>query len=351
MKKATGGDNYTNTDSSTSAIPACLRHEVVDFLMHLQLARGLSSHSVAAYASDLSQFARFVHNTLKIDSWDLMTADAVNAYSQQLSTVMSYASSTAARKVSAIRMFSKHRAGADEPCKDFANLAVRPQSDWLRKSIPKFLSVEDIESLLNIQSGTQPKQLRDRAILEFIYSTGARVSEVCAVTLGNTHLDEGFVKILGKGNAERHALIGGHCSQALRAYLKSGRPDQVTAKTSMHLFISRRGTPLTARYIRKMVNESAVKADIRVAVAADGTKSSEVSPHTLRHSFATHLLQGGADMRVIQEMLGHADISTTEIYAKTNIEMLLDAHALHHPRNKKTKDSELNESGQSLTCL
>ena len=334
-KQSEGGDNYTDRDLAIAAIPECLRPEVVRFLESIELERGLSPHTTAAYASDLSQFAQYARNNLNAVSWDVLTAESVNAYSRHMASTLQYAASTASRKVSAICMFSRYRTLRGEfPEKDFAEMAVHPRLNWMSETLPKTLSVSEIESIINTKGPGKAQSVRDRAILEFLYSTGARVSEVCAVKFGDLDFTEGVVLLRGKGSKERLALLGDPCISALQDYVSAGRPQLVKPRTGQHVFISIRGTPLTSRFIRKMVNEAAVLAKVKVIKSDNGVLSSEVTPHTFRHSCATHLLQGGADMRVIQELLGHADVGTTEIYAKTDPEMLLDAHALCHPRSK-----------------
>lgn len=308
-----------------------MNSETQRFLEHLELERGLSRHSVTNYASDLAQFVRFLKESENCESWDSVERVHLERYIRHMSARCNYAKSTINRKVSAIHSFAKYRIREDENCQDFCELVARPRHSWENSEIPKYLTVREFEDLIAAIPSSTPQNLRDRAMLEVLYSGGLRVSELINLKIGNLNLDEGFMLVSGKGSKERLAVLGSSASEAVKAYLSIGRPELVAAKTDQTLFISRRGRPLTRRWVGKVVDQAAIAAGIRVSVV-EGKETTAVSPHVLRHSYATHMLQGGADLRVIQESLGHSNLSTTEIYAKADSEMVQDVHASCHPR-------------------
>jgi integrase/recombinase XerD len=300
----------------------------------MELERGLSLNSVKAYAGDLSEFANYLKCSRTVASWDYAEQADASDYVQFMSAELGYSQASICRKLAAIRMFSRHRAKVSNGTKtDFAELVSGPNVSWQRQTVPKFISVSEVEAMLGIPLLSTPLGLRDRAVLEILYASGLRVSELSNMKMSDLLLDEAVIRIMGKGNKERLVILGKPAIKALKDYLTSGRPAFVNLKTGPQVFLSYRGKPLRPRSIQMIVKESAIKAGVKTWTDESGHKDTEVTPHTLRHSFATHMLQGGADMRVIQEVLGHADISTTEIYAKTNPEMILEAHALHHPRS------------------
>jgi integrase/recombinase XerD len=319
-------------DSIITLIPDSLSDEIDGFIAWMELERSAAKLSVDAYHQDLVQFAIYLNNSLECPTWQDVTKDGVSAYLQFMSDEMNYTRTTVCRKLAAIRMFSRRRF-IETQQSDFAELVSGPSISW-KNTIPKAISIAQVDALLKIPDVSTPAGLRDRAILEVLYSSGIRVSELCNLDLTSINLDEGCCIIHGKGNKERLALLGSPATKAIRDYLAVGRQSFVKAKTNNALFISKFGTRITPRYVQKFVKTVAIKASILIFSKADGSPDTQVSPHTLRHSFATHMLQGGADMRVIQDLLGHESVETTEIYAKTNPEMILEAHALHHPRGK-----------------
>lgn len=196
-------------------------------------------------------------------------------------------------------------------------LAPRPD-----QTLPETLHLPQILSLLDSIDTSKPLGRRDKAILELFYSSGLRLSELCGLRLETTDLEEGFLRVTGKGNKTRIVRVGGLALEAIRAYLSQERPELVTRKTSSHVFLSVRGGPLSPDRVRQIVKQRARDAGIE----------SNIYPHLLRHSFATHLLEGGADLRIIQELLGHADISTTQIYTHVDRQRLKTVHRQFHPR-------------------
>jgi integrase/recombinase XerD len=204
---------------------------------------------------------------------------------------------------------------------DFTELVSAPK---LSRKLPEVLTHEELKRLLAAPPADTPHGLRDRAMLELFYSSGLRVSELCGILLQAINLDEGYVRVFGKGSKERIAPIGGAAVVAVRDYLAGGRPHFVKAKTGSALFLSQQGRAISRKMVWVMIKQHAARAGIK----------KPIKPHLLRHSFATHLLEGGADLRAIQEMLGHSDISTTQIYTSVQTARLADEHALYHPRSK-----------------
>ena len=209
---------------------------------------------------------------------------------------------------------------------DFTELVVGPK---LQRKLPGTLTLEEIGKILAAPTGEDAFGLRDRGILELFYSSGLRVSELCELTLQQVDLDHGFVRVMGKGSKERVVPLGDQAIRAIQAYLASGRPHFVKTKTGSQFFLSNRGTAISRKTVWLMVKTHTRRAGI--------TKT--VKPHLLRHAFATHLLSGGADLRAIQEMLGHADIGTTQIYTAVESTRLLDHHAKFHPRKLKSTET------------
>jgi integrase/recombinase XerD len=226
-----------------------------------------------------------------------------------------------ARKLTALRMFARHLVREKNRDDDFTALLAGPK---LVRKIPGTLNETEVARLLAAPTGGDPRALRDRALLELFYSSGLRVSELAALMLQQIDLENGFIRVFGKGSKERVVPVGGRARDALATYLASGRPRLVKPKTGSQFFLNNRGGALSRVMLWKLVKKYAQRAGI--------TKN--VKPHGLRHSFATHLLTGGADLRAIQEMLGHASISTTQIYTAVEPQRLLDHHAKFHPRNR-----------------
>ncbi|HAV13943.1 MAG TPA: site-specific tyrosine recombinase XerD [Opitutae bacterium] len=302
-------------------IPETFAEPVESFLGWLELERGLSKNTIQSYASDLMQCALFMGSG-GVPDWLAVNEVAVSAWTADLSK-KAYARTSQARKLSALRMFAKHLVRENYRKDDFTELLGAPK---LARKLPEVLSREEVERLLNAPSMTTAHGLRDRAILELFYSSGLRVSELCGIQFQNIDLDEGYVRVFGKGSKERIAPIGSAAVKAVNDYITSGRPQFIKAKTGSELFLSQQGRAISRKMVWVMIKEHARKAGIK----------KPIKPHLLRHSFATHLLEGGADLRAIQEMLGHSDISTTQIYTSVQAARLADEHALYHPRSKES---------------
>jgi integrase/recombinase XerD len=232
------------------------------------------------------------------------------------------AASSQARKLTALRMFARFLVRERVRKDDFTALLTGPR---LARRLPQSLSAAEMVRLLSSPSGGDAASLRDKAVLELFYSSGLRVSELAKLMLQQVDLENGLARVFGKGSKERVVPVGSRACEALRSWIASGRPHFVRPRTRSELFLSRRGAALSRVSLWSIVKKHARRAGI--------TKT--VKPHLLRHSFATHLLAGGADLRSIQEMLGHASISTTQIYTSVEGRRLLDQHARFHPRNKE----------------
>ncbi|MBT5901274.1 MAG: site-specific tyrosine recombinase XerD [Opitutaceae bacterium] len=314
---------------SSVDLPPAMEESIRDFVTSLELERGRSAKTVEAYESDLSQAAIFLAKRGRSD-WKRVASDDATAWAQDLSD-RKLASSSAARKLSALRMFARYLVHEGVRNDDFTELVMGPK---LRRKLPGTLTTEEVGKILAAPTTEDAFGLRDRAILELFYSSGLRVSELCDLTLQQVDLDHGFVRVIGKGSKERVVPLGDQAITSIQAYLASGRPHFVKGKTGSQFFLSNRGTAISRKTVWLMVKTHTRRAGI----------TKVVKPHLLRHSFATHLLSGGADLRAIQEMLGHADIGTTQIYTAVEETRLLDHHAKFHPRKLKNTEVQREAS-------
>lgn len=303
-----------------SQAPAGFVGDIEAFLSFIGLERGLSKNTVAAYRRDLDQAADYLHRKQGAADWRTVTAAQAAAWVHGLSGAR-YTVASLARKLTALRMLARFLVREKIRPDDFTALLDGPK---LTRRIPHTLSESEVARLLEAAGGGEPRALRDRALLELFYSSGLRVSELAALMLQQVDLEHGFIRVFGKGAKERVVPVGGRARDALSVYLVSGRPHLVTPKTGSQFFLNHRGGALSRVALWMIVKQHAQRAGI----------SKNVKPHALRHSFATHLLTGGADLRAIQEMLGHASISTTQIYTAVEPQRLVDHHAKFHPRNR-----------------
>jgi len=318
-------------DALLGGLPEGLDDPIRDFGNSLTLERGRSDRTLEAYESDLRQCASHLARE-GVKDWKQATGDQVMAWLYSLKIEPSanapddakstdYTVASLARKLSALRMFARHLVRERVRPDDFTELLQGPK---LRRKLPGTLNIQEVDALLSAPVGGDAHALRDRAILELFYSSGLRVSELAGLNIQQVDLEAGFLRVFGKGSKERVVPVGGKAAEALAAYLTAGRPHFVKPKTSSQLFLSERGTAISRQMLWVLVKKYAKRAGIE----------KPVKPHLLRHSFATHLLGGGADLRAIQEMLGHANIGTTQIYTAVEAERLLDQHAQFHPRNQ-----------------
>ena len=289
------------------------------YLRHVTIERGLSEHTIAAYRRDLDGYRVWLAGEGIADSSEVTPAVIDRFIAERASSEPAPASTSLARLQSSVRGW--HRFLAREGIEvDDPSARLRPPKAPRR--LPKALTIDQVERLLAAPSPEEPLGVRDRALLELLYATGARVSE--AIGLDVDDLAHGDVlRVRGKGSKERIVPIGSYARAAVDAYLTRVRPGLAAkGRASARLFLGARGAPLSRQSAWLVIRAAAEKAQI----------TSDVSPHTLRHSFATHLLQGGADVRVVQELLGHSSVATTQIYTHVSVDTLRDIYATSHPR-------------------
>jgi integrase/recombinase XerD len=291
-------------------------HLVLDFLAYLEFERGLSRNTLDAYRSDLLQYGRFLDER-EASALDATPAD-VSDFLESLAKGGASAA-TVHRKSACLRSFYRHlRRDGLLDTDPTATLSAPRRS----RKLPQVLTRGEIEKLLSQPRGTEPAALRDRAILELMYACGLRASEAIGLELMDVDVEEGVLRARGKGSKERVVPVGQAALRALRIYLERGRPALVKGSAEAHLFVNFRGGSLTRQGLYKIVRRHATTAGL----------ADRMSPHTLRHTFATHLLAGGCDLRSVQEMLGHADVSTTQLYTHLSSERLKDVYFKAHPR-------------------
>jgi integrase/recombinase XerD len=287
------------------------------FLHHLRVERGLAANTVNSYALDLSAYLAFLHGR-GIGAISEVSPDAILAHVAALGDAGLGARSLA-RHLSAIKTFHRHLIDEGELERDPADALRSPKQS---RKLPVWLSLAEVDALLAAPDLGTPKGLRDRAMLELMYACGLRVSELCALRRGAVQADPGLVRVMGKGAKERLVPVGRSALAHLSRYLEEGRPQLLGERASPYLFVSTRGGKVGRAAFWRDLRAWALKAGIRKAV----------SPHKLRHSFATHLLERGADLRSVQAMLGHANIGTTQIYTHVDRSRLKEVHRKFHPR-------------------
>jgi len=301
-----------------------LERAVDAYLRHITIERGLSDHTVAAYRRDLAGYVEWLSGHGVADSSDVTPAIVAEFAAERASAEPAPAASSLARLQSSVR--GLHRFLAREGLAD-ADPTQRLRPPKQAQRLPKALTIEQVERLLAAPSPEDPIGIRDRALLELLYATGARVSEAISLDVDDlaTLSAEGasILRLRGKGGKERIVPVGSFARAALDAYLTRVRPELATrGKASPKLFLGARGAPLSRQSAWLVLQAAAEKAQL----------TAHVSPHTLRHSFATHLLQGGADVRVVQELLGHSSVATTQIYTHVTVDALRDVYVTSHPR-------------------
>ncbi len=294
---------------------AMLSEQVDLYLDHLRAERGLSRHSLEAYARDLQFYLRAVEGRGEPDAADLRGLLDAAAES-------GLGARSRARMLSALRGFYRFRLREGMIVANPVDLLDAPK---LSRHVPRVLSEAEVDRLLSAPSGDTALGLRDRAMLQVLYATGLRVSELVNLELTGLRLDEGYLIAFGKRAKERPVPLGRDANAAVRDYLAGSRGEILRAHQSPHVFVTARGGPMTRQAFWKLLKQYAVKAEIRTPF----------SPHTLRHSFATHLLAHGADLRSVQLMLGHADLTTTQIYTRVARERLKRLYDEAHPRARR----------------
>lgn len=307
---------------------ASLESLIDAYLRHLAIERGVAKNTLAAYRRDLNRYFIFLNERLLTEPGQISELQ-VAEFTQLLSEQGGLASSSVARVLAAVR--GLHRFWLLENIADNDPAAVIKPPKSARR-LPKAITVNEVERLLEA-SGPEPEaeaqgdpiRVRDRAVLELLYATGARVSEVTNLDLDDL-VDPTLIRLFGKGSKERIVPVGGFAHRALDAYLVRTRPGLATlGKGTSALFLNQRGGRLSRQSVWQIISDAADVAGL----------AAEISPHTLRHSFATHLLEGGADVRVVQELLGHSSVATTQIYTLVTVDKLREIYATAHPRARR----------------
>jgi len=302
-------------EDASTAIAGPLHADVVSFLNFCRIEKGLAANSIASYQTDLQKFEQFVVREAGgvIPGVETLRRYVDLLYQQGLGA------RTVARHLSTLRSFCAFLLREGRIVSDPTEHLGSPRQ-W--QTIPKFLNLEEIEKISGSPDESRPSGIRDHAMIELLYATGLRVSELCGLKISDLNLDMGVLRATGKGNKQRMIPVGKAALAAVRAYLAESRPAILKNRASRHLFVTARGGPMTRQAFWKLLRRHGRKAGI----------FHHLTPHVVRHSFATHLLEGGADLRSVQTMLGHADISTTQIYTHVMRSRLRKTVDEHHPR-------------------
>jgi len=291
-----------------------------DFLHYLRLSRGLSQNTLESYRFDLKKYFEYLKKQ-KISDLNSVTSENISGF---VHTLIELKATSKARHLSAIRTFHKYLLN-EEYCD--SNPAELIDSPKLGRRLPSTLTPQEMEKILEQPYSRDDLGIRDKAVLEFLYATGVRISEMINFTRKNFLPGVGWVRVLGKGYKERLVPIGKEAEKAVKEYLKKSRPHIAKPRSEDIMFLNRWGKKLTRMGAWKIIKRYIHQAGIK----------KKVSPHTIRHSFATHLIEGGADLRAVQEMLGHADISTTQVYTHIDRDFIKQEHRSYHPREKPSK--------------
>ena len=298
-----------------------INYQINDFKMYLETNKHLSKHSVESYISDLNKYKEFLSKKYEVKDITDINLDMIKKYIQTLKKG-GFESSSISRKISAIKAFHKYIASdPDYAITDVAQTIRKPKKE---EKLPTTLSIEEIDMMFNSIKGNDPMALRNRCMLEFLYGSGLRISELLDLKTSNIHLHTKELNIIGKGNKERIVPLSDMSIDAFNKWMKSGRPTFPT-KPGNYIFVNKSGDKLTRQGVWKLIKEIAKNAGI----------TKEISPHTLRHSFATHLLNNGFNLRYVQFLLGHKDISTTQIYTHITTDKLRETYLTCHPRAKE----------------
>lgn len=292
--------------------------QIDSFLNHLAVERGLSANTVSAYSGDIKELCLYLQRS-GVSAWQEVSHEHISGYILQLGSDLSPRSR--ARRLAAFRSFFKFLEKSGQIGKNPAALIHFPK---LNPQLPKVLSAREINSLLDVPDRTTPRGQRDKAIFEILYACGLRVSELASIECRRVFLEPGYLSVRGKGDKERLVPMGEPAAEALRVYLQDGRLKLLRKSNGniQEVFVNSRGKKISRQGIWKILKQHAIRAGITV----------NITPHMLRHSFATHLLENGADLRSLQIMLGHSDISTTQIYTHVARERLKEIHRKFHPR-------------------
>lgn len=297
-----------------------LNEALTDYLHYLKIERGLAENTILSYRRDLLQYLEFIKSK-QIKDWNEVDRHHIIQFLQTLKE-KDRSTASISRMISSIRSFHQFLTNDQIVSTDVSIHIEIPKKG---RTLPDVLSVGEVEKLLDIKEDS-PLSIRNKAMLELLYATGLRVSELINLEMNDIHLSMGFVRSVGKGSKERIVPIGKVAIEAMETYLRHARP--VLVKKNPHetkLFVNHHGKPISRQGFWKLIKK----------IAREQGLNKEITPHTLRHSFATHLLENGADLRSVQEMLGHSDISTTQIYTHVSKTRLKDAYKQFHPRAQK----------------
>ena len=299
-----------------------LEQAVDDYIVFLTVEKGASQNTIGAYSNDVRKHTQYLSDE-KINNWREVDSYTIRGYLAFMQAEQ-ITNTTRARNVAALKSFFRFLYVEKYTENNLGELLDVPRKE---KVLPKYLTMEEVERLLEAPNITTPNGCRDKAMLELLYASGLRVSELITLRLNDISFEMAYVRCFGKGSKERIIPLGSYALDALAHYIEVCRPKVANNWQTDTLFLNKNGKGLTRqgfwKLIKKYGREAAITADI--------------TPHVLRHSFATHLLSGGADLRAIQEMLGHADIATTQIYTHLLGEQMLDVYNAAHPRAKKTE--------------
>lgn len=294
-----------------------MKFAIEDFIHYIQIERGLADNTLEAYRRDLLKYQTYLNKIEKIDDWKSVDHTIVTHFLYHLND-QGAKSTTIARTLSSLRKFHQFlvmdRILTVDP-------TIHVESPKKTRTLPKVLSAEEVDHLLTIATD-DPLSTRNKAMIETMYATGLRVSELIDLKISDLHLMMGFVRCFGKGGKERIVPLGDLAKQSIEYYLETSREFLVKGQATDALFVNHHGRPLSRQGFWKILK----------AIASEKQIKKNITPHMLRHSFATHLLENGADLRAVQEMLGHVDISTTQIYTHVSRKRLKDIYGQHHPR-------------------
>ena len=294
-----------------------------EYEYYLKITKGLSHNSIKSYITDLKEYIEFLNKNYLLRDPDKITKQHIRNFIARLKRKNNTASSIS-RKMSAIRSFHKYMLIEKII---YTNVTIGISLPKKEKRLPLVLSVNAIYALMIAADGDDPLELRNRAMLELLYGSGLRITELIELRLADLHLNMGFINVTGKGNKERIVPIGDEGQYALKRYLDRGRSVLKKVQGDI-IFVNNRGNKISRVGFYKTLKRLAIKAGI----------TKDISPHTLRHSFASHLLENGVDLRMVQELLGHEDISTTQIYTHINKKQLKSVYEEYHPRAYKKEE-------------
>ncbi len=297
-----------------------MKYLINEYQYYLKREKGLSHNTITAYLRDLEQYRMYLEKNYEITKIQKIERKHIEAFLKNLNK-KALSSKSLSRKLTAIKGFHQFLLIENEIDH---NIAYDIESPKVEKSLPQVLSVQEVVQIIEAVKGSDPLSIRNQALLELIYGSGLRVSELLDLKTADIHLLEGYVRVVGKGNKEREVPLGELSIQALRLYLTKSR-NQLTINSIDYLFLNQDGQRLSRQGFFKILRKIAKSAGIE----------RDVSPHTLRHSFATHLLEAGVDLRTLQELLGHEDIQTTQIYTHISQKHLKDVYLNTHPRAKE----------------